>query len=89
MISATITSKGQITIPKSVRDALGLQEGHQVVFIIEGDRAYLHPVRPRGVKALRGIAGGLRPYPGRQAEREAARDAAIAEAPDRSEDSSS
>jgi len=41
-IAARITSKGQITIPKSVREALKLTEGDQVVFrVIEGDRALL------------------------------------------------
>ncbi len=28
-VSARVTSKGQITIPRSVRDALGLAEGDQ------------------------------------------------------------
>lgn len=80
MITATITTKGQITIPKAVRDALGLKEGHQVIFVIEGERAYLYPVRSRGIKALYGSAAGLRRFPGREAERDAARNAAIAEA---------
>ena len=41
-IAARITSKGQITIPKSVREALNLGEGDQVVFrVIEGERAIL------------------------------------------------
>lgn len=80
MITATITSKGQITVPKAVRQALGLNEGDQIVFVLEGERAYLHRVRSRGIEALRGVAGGLRPYPGREAEREAAREAAVAEA---------
>jgi AbrB family looped-hinge helix DNA binding protein len=41
-VAARITSKGQITIPKSVRDALNLGEGDQVVFrVIEGERAIL------------------------------------------------
>lgn len=41
-VAARISSKGQITIPKSVREALGLREGDQVVFrLIEGERAVL------------------------------------------------
>lgn len=37
--TARLSSKGQLTVPKSVRDALGLQEGDQVVFRVEGKRA--------------------------------------------------
>jgi len=33
--SATVTSKGQITIPVEVRRSLGLQEGDRVVFEID------------------------------------------------------
>ena len=40
-VAATMTSKGQITVPKVVRDALGLAAGDQVVFRVEGDRAVL------------------------------------------------
>lgn len=40
-VSARMTSKGQITIPKSVRDALSLGDGDAVVFRVEGDRAVL------------------------------------------------
>jgi antitoxin PrlF len=38
---ATVTSKGQVTVPKSVREALGVAEGDQVVFRVEGNRAIL------------------------------------------------
>ena len=40
-IAARVTSKGQVTLPKAVRDALGIGEGDQVVFRVEGDRAVL------------------------------------------------
>ncbi|OBA80258.1 AbrB family transcriptional regulator [Mycobacterium sp. 1164966.3] len=40
-IAATVTSKGQVTIPKAVRDALGIHAGDEVIFRVEGDRALL------------------------------------------------
>jgi len=39
--AAKVTSKGQVTVPKAVRDALGLCEGDEVVFRVEGNRAVL------------------------------------------------
>lgn len=78
MIAATITSKGQITIPKDVRDALDLKEHDQVIFLIDGDRAIMKPVRQAGLEQLRGILRGRVPYEGRDAERAAAREHVIA-----------
>lgn len=40
-VSAKLSSKGQITVPRSVRDALHLAEGDQVVFRVDGQRAIL------------------------------------------------
>jgi antitoxin PrlF len=37
--SARLTSKGQVTIPKPVREALELQEGDEIVFRVERRRA--------------------------------------------------
>ncbi len=39
--AAKITSKGQVTLPKAVRDALGIKIGDEVVFRVEGNRAVL------------------------------------------------
>ena len=39
--SARLTSKGQLTVPKQVRDALGLAEGDVVLFRVSGKRATL------------------------------------------------
>ena len=36
-MSATVTAKGQITIPKAVRDALGVKAGSKVEFKPTGD----------------------------------------------------
>jgi len=41
--AAKITSKGQITIPKAVRETMGLEEGDYVVFEPEDDRIILRP----------------------------------------------
>lgn len=40
-VMARLSSKGQLTVPKAVRDALELHEGDQVVFRVEGKRAAL------------------------------------------------
>ena len=40
-IAARMSSKGQVTVPKAVRDALGIGEGDSVVFRVEGNRAVL------------------------------------------------
>lgn len=39
--AARVSSKGQLTVPKAVRDALGIKEGDEVVFRVEGTRAVL------------------------------------------------
>jgi AbrB family looped-hinge helix DNA binding protein len=39
--SARITSKGQVTIPKSVREALELREGDELLFRVERSRAVI------------------------------------------------
>ena len=43
-VAATMTSKGQITLPKGVRDALGLRAGDRVMFRVHEGRAVLAKV---------------------------------------------
>lgn len=38
MITSKLTSKAQTTIPQAVRTALGLREGDEIVYQIEGTR---------------------------------------------------
>ena len=40
-VSARLSSKGQLTIPRAVREALALEEGDEVIFRVEGGRAVL------------------------------------------------
>jgi AbrB family looped-hinge helix DNA binding protein len=40
-VAARVTSKGQVTVPKVVREALGIKDGDEVVFRVEGQRALL------------------------------------------------
>ena len=44
-VTAKITSKGQITLPKKVRDILHLQEGGVVVFEQEDDKFVIKPAQ--------------------------------------------
>lgn len=40
-VAAKVTTKGQVTVPKVVRDALGIKDGDEVIFRVEGNRAVL------------------------------------------------
>ena len=44
MKTSTLTAKGQITIPSSVRKNLGIHQGDQVGFVVEDGRVVLLPV---------------------------------------------
>jgi AbrB family looped-hinge helix DNA binding protein len=45
MTTASVTSKGQVTIPKSIRDRLGITSGSQVEFELIGDKARIRLAR--------------------------------------------
>jgi antitoxin PrlF len=55
MAIARITSKGQITVPKEVRDRLGVQPGDALEFRFEENRLEVHPVPRRRLIDFRGI----------------------------------
>jgi AbrB family looped-hinge helix DNA binding protein len=63
IVVSTVTSKGQITIPKEIRDRLRLQTGHQVEFQV--DRQGQVIMRPRNVdvRKLKGIVRHTRKTP--------------------------
>ena len=54
LMAVTVTSKGQVTVPKQVRDRLGIKPGSKVDFeIAEDGRAFLRRVGKRTVKPSR------------------------------------
>ncbi len=64
-MATTLTSKGQVTIPKRIRDALGLKPGHRVEFSVgDNGTVVIHraqtgkprPVTKDRFAASRGIA---------------------------------
>jgi antitoxin PrlF len=59
MISATVTSKGQITIPAEIRKALNIAEGDQVVFSHLGNGQISFWARNRSIRDLKGIVPKL------------------------------
>lgn len=54
MATSTLTAKGQTTIPKGVREFLGLQPGDRLDFVIEGGKVVLEPASG-DVRALKGM----------------------------------
>ena len=46
MFESRITSKGRTTLPKPVREALGVRPGDRVRYLILGDEVRIIPVRP-------------------------------------------
>ena len=62
MNEATLTSKGQITIPKRVRVSLGLAAGDRVDFV-DTDKGVLMVPAKRDLRALRGMFKGRRRKP--------------------------
>ena len=60
-VPATLSSKGQITLTKSVRDALGLKEGDRVLFRVLEGRA----VRAK-VEDFLDLAGSVSVAPGKR-----------------------
>ena len=45
MQESTMTRKGQVTIPKAIRDRLGVKEGEKVLFVMRGEEVVLKVVK--------------------------------------------
>jgi len=55
MRSAALTSKGQITVPKDVRTALGVRPGDRLAFRIHEDGTVTVEAETVDLRSLRGI----------------------------------
>ena len=74
MPTATLTTKGQITIPKQVRDHLGVETGDRLSFVVQEDGTVIVKPITRHVREL----GGILRRPGERAVSLAEMDQAIA-----------
>lgn len=58
-MQATMTSKGQVTVPNSIRENLRLKAGDRIEFLLDDDGARMTPVKS-SVKELKGDASQAR-----------------------------
>jgi len=66
---ARLTSQGQITVPKAVREALGARPGDEIEFVPRGDDLVVEVRHRRSVLDFAGVAANAAPrVPGTAAE---------------------
>ena len=68
---ATLTSKGQTTIPKEIRDSLSMKAGDRMTFTLMPDATVVMRVKTRSVTELAGVLHkkGRKPVPVEQLSR--------------------
>lgn len=54
-IDATLTSKGQTTIPKEIRDSLGMKAGDRMTFTLMPDGTVVMRVKSKSITELAGV----------------------------------
>lgn len=59
METAKITSKGQMTLPKKIREAARLRAGDVVALDVEGGRILMRKLAPREDKYLKSVQATL------------------------------
>ncbi len=60
MPTATVTSKGQITLPKEIRDALSVHPGDRVMFWRNAQGQVVVEAETRSLMSLKGVLKGKR-----------------------------
>lgn len=68
---ATLTSKGQTTIPKEIRDSLGMKSGDRITFTLMPDATVVMRVKSKSITELAGALHkkGRKPLPVEQLSR--------------------
>lgn len=74
--TATVSDKGQVTLPKHLRDQLGIRAGTRLAFRVDADGSLRVHVLPRGADSLFGLLA----KPGERARSLEEMDAAVGEA---------
>lgn len=77
MNKATVTSKGQVTLPKEIRERLGIERGDKLLFELHGQDVVMRVLHARSVDNLFEQFAGAADFQGEEAEAEAVRAAAI------------
>lgn len=79
MDKATVTGKGQVTLPRQIRERLKIEVGDKLLFDIEDGELRVRIVHGRGVGELFAALPGTEAYAGDAAEREAVRSGFLAD----------
>jgi antitoxin PrlF len=69
--TARVTSKGQVTVPVEVRQALGIEAGDDLRFEVETGGARFRVVKRTRLSSLFAALPPTRPFPGKAAVRDA------------------
>lgn len=72
MDKATVTGKGQVTLPRRIREALAIEAGDKLMFDIQEGELRVRVLHGRSVSELFASLLGVEAYAGTEAEREAA-----------------
>lgn len=57
---STVTTKGQVTIPKQIREALKIRPNDKIDFLREGERIVMVPLK--SLQQFRGAVRGKKPF---------------------------
>ena len=59
---ATVTSKGQVTIPREIRDHFEIHQGDKLLFVEENGCLQVQVIKKKKLTDFRGIFPATRPY---------------------------